>query len=251
MPKIITLGTSAALPHDARENTYLLLNGTSQSYLIDCAGSPVQRLGQAGLTLDRLEGLIVTHHHPDHIYGVPTLLSSLWLSGRQRPFRIYGPEKSIRALQAIGDLMEWDTWPNWMPVVYHSVPAQEGVIVLDEMEFHIIGSPGEHLTMMTLALRIESRQTGGVAVYSGDTGPCEAVVRLARGADLLIHEATGAYEGHSSAAQAGTIASQAQVGRLVLVHYPCSEEAPQMIQEAKEHFTGPVEVAGDFAVYEF
>jgi len=119
------------------------------------------------------------------------------------------------------------------------------------MEFRITGSPGEHLTMTTLALRMESRQTGSVAVYSSDTGPCDAVVRLARGADLLIHEATGPYGGHSSAAQAAAVARQAQVGRLVLVHYPRSEDASQMVQEAKEHFVGPVEVAGDFAVYEF
>ncbi|MBC8447277.1 MAG: MBL fold metallo-hydrolase [Chloroflexi bacterium] len=251
MPRIIALGTSAALPHNARENTYLLLDGKTRSYLIDCAGSPVQRLRQVGVALDRLEGLIVTHHHPDHIYGVPTLLTSLWLSGRQRPFHIYGPEKSIHILQAISELMEWDEWTDWLPVVYHGVPAQEGAGVLDGPEFRITGSPGEHLAMTTLALRMESRQTGSVAVYSSDTGPCDAVVRLAQGADLLIHEATGPHQGHSSAAQAGAVARQAQVGRLVLVHYPRSEDAPLMMRQAKEEFAGPVEVAEDLAVYEF
>ena len=251
MPKVITLGTSAALPHNTREHTYLLLEGEAQAFLIDCAGSPLQRLFRVGVVREKLEGLIVTHHHPDHIYGLPVLLSGLWLYGRKTPFHIYGPEKSIRILQAFVELMELNGWPDWLPIVYHEVPAQENALVLDSPEFRIIASPVEHLTMTTLAVRVEAKRTGGVAVYSSDTGPCEALVRLARGADLLIHEATGLNGGHSTAAQAGAIARRAQVRRLALVHYPRAEDAPLMIQQAGQEFAGPVEVAEDFSIYEF
>lgn len=250
MPRVIVLGTSTALPHDNRENTYLLLEGETQAFLIDCAGSPLQRLSRAGVALEKLEGLIVTHHHPDHIYGVPALLSGLWLSGRKTPFHIYGPQKSMHILQGLIELMEWDGWPEWLPIVYHQVLAQENALVLDSPEFHITASPVKHLMMMTLAVRAEAKRSGGVVVYSSDTGPCEALVRLARGADLLIHEATGPEEGHSTAAQAGIVARQAQVKRLVLVHFPRLEDAPLMIQQARQEFVGPVEVAEDFAVYE-
>jgi len=248
---VITLGTSTAFPHNTREQTYLLLDCETQAFLIDCAGSPLQRLSLVGVAVEKLEGLIVTHHHPDHIYGVPALLSGLWLYGRKKPFHIYGPEKSVRTLRALVELMEWDGWPDWLSIVYHEVSAQENALVLDSPECRITASPVEHLIMTTLAVRIEGKRAGGVVVYSSDTGPSDALVRLARGAHLLIHEATGAEAGHSTPAQAGAIAHRAQVGRLVLVHYPRLEDAPQMIQQARQEFAGPVEVAEDFAIYEF
>lgn len=251
MPRVITLGTSAALPYNTREHTYLLLEGEARAFLIDCAGSPLQRLFQVSVAREKLEGLIVTHHHPDHIYGVPALLLGLWLSGRKTPFHIYGPEGSVRTLQALVGLMEWDGWPEWLPIVYHEVAAQENALVLDAPEFRITTSPVDHLMMTALAVRVEAKRTGGVVVYSSDTGPCEALVRLARGADLLIHEATGPEKGHSSASQAGIVARQAQAKRLVLVHYPRAEDIPLMIRQAGQEFAGPVEVAEDFAVYEF
>lgn len=251
MPKVIVLGTSTALPFNAREHTYLVLECETRAFLIDCAGSPLQRLSLAGVPLEKLEGLIVTHHHPDHIYGVPALLSGLWLSGRRRPFHIYGPTKSLGILQALVELMEWDGWPDWLPLVYHEVAMRENAPVLEIPECRIIASPVNHLMMTCLALRVEARETGGVMVYSGDTEPCEALVRLAKGADLLIHEATGEEKGHSSAPQAGVTARRAQVGQLVLVHYPRIEDAPLMVQQAGREFAGPVEVAEDFSVYEF
>jgi len=251
MPRVIALGTSTALPYGDRENTYLLVECETRAFLIDCAGSPLQRLWRAGVALEKLEGLIVTHHHPDHIYGVPALLMGLWLHGRKTPFHIYGPAKSISVLQALVELMEWDGWPEWLTIVYHKVPVQEKALVLEVPECRVIASPVDHLLMTCLALRVEARETGGVMVYSSDTEPCEALVRLAEEADLLIHEATGPEKGHSTAAQAGTVARQAKVGRLVLVHYPRKEDARLMVQQAKQEFAGPVEVARDLAVYEF
>lgn len=251
MPRVVTLGTSAALPGDTREFTFLLVEGEREAYLVDCAGSPQQRLLQAGLALEKLQGIFVTHYHPDHIYGLPVLLTGLWLSGRRQPLHMYGPEQSVQVLQALGEVFGWDAWPDWLPIVYHGVAEKEHTLVFDSPEFLLTSSPGTHLTVTTLAVRMMSKRTGGSMVYSSDTQPCEAILRLARGADILMHEATGAQSGHSSAAQAGTIARLAGVGSLVLVHYPQAEEAWQLKEQAGREYSGPIEVAIDLASYEF
>jgi ribonuclease Z len=78
------------------------------------------------------------------------------------------------------------------------------------------------------------------------------VVDMARDADILIHEATGNYFGHSTGAGAARDAMEANAKRLVLIHYPVVRGNPAaIIEEAKSIFAGPVELAEDFDVYEF
>jgi ribonuclease Z len=78
------------------------------------------------------------------------------------------------------------------------------------------------------------------------------VVRLADGADVLIHEASGTSLGHSSAGQAGQIAAQAEVGKLYLIHYPTGEYADgNLIAEARQHYQGGVDLATDFLTLDF
>jgi ribonuclease BN (tRNA processing enzyme) len=74
---------------------------------------------------------------------------------------------------------------------------------------------------------------------------------LAGGADILIHEAGGASFGHSSAEQAGEIATQAEVGKLYLIHYPTGRFASgNLKEEARKTYLGDVIVATDFMIIE-
>lgn len=91
-----------------------------------------------------------------------------------------------------------------------------------------------------------------VLAYSSDTEPCDAMVELARDADILIHEAATNTLGHSSAAQAGEIARRAGARRLVLIHYrPSPRKYDRWREEATAAFGGPVELAQDFGEYTF
>ena len=98
------------------------------------------------------------------------------------------------------------------------------------------------------ALRIESIKTNYVTAYSCDTNPDPRTVRLAADADILIHEAAGPYEGHSTPGQAGEIASRSGVGKLCLIHYSFyGDKTTQSITlEAKKTFPGEVFLAEDF-----
>jgi ribonuclease Z len=101
------------------------------------------------------------------------------------------------------------------------------------------------------ALRIEDRKGGGTVAYSCDTRPSEAVAALAQGADILVHEATGAGLNHSSAREAARIAQQANAKRLVLVHLPPAEFlTDEEMGEAKKIFA-QTEKGEELGRYEF
>jgi ribonuclease Z len=119
-------------------------------------------------------------------------------------------------------------------------------LVLDCADFRVFASPVRHL-IPTIGLRFEYHKSGKVLAYSSDTEPCAQVVRLAEGADVLIHEAAGEQIGHSSAAQAGGIAAQAEAAALFLIHYPTGRFAEgDPAQQARQKFQGEVSLATDF-----
>jgi ribonuclease Z len=120
------------------------------------------------------------------------------------------------------------------------------VQVLERDGLKIFASPVRHV-IPTIGLRLEFLESAKVLAYSCDTEPCPEVVRLAEGADILIHEATGETVGHSSARQAGVIASQAEVETVYLVHYPTlGVSKKKLLEDAGDRFSGDVIVAEDF-----
>ena len=251
MAKVVALGTAAAVPSEAHATTYLAVEGEQGFLLIDCGDSPVVRIGRAGLMLERLRGLIITHFHPDHACSIPVLLMNIWLLGRAAPLPVYGLQDAVDRFKAMMDLFRWDEWPGLFEVPRYAVAEDVGAKVLEDDEFRVTGAPVHHL-VPTLGLRIENKRTGGVLAYSSDTSPADEVVALARNADILIHEAAKDTPGHSSAAQAGEIARRAGAGRLVLIHYrPSPQKYERWLTEASAAFGGPVELAQDFGEYVF
>lgn len=251
MARVLALGTAAAVPDERHASTHLALDGERGFCLIDCGGRPILRIRQAGLALDRLSGLIVTHFHPDHVAGIPLLLMDTWLLGRTEPLPVYGLQDATERYNTLMDLFRRDEWPGFFDTPCHVIPEEVGALVIEDDEFRVVGAPVEHV-VPTLGLRMENKRTGGVVAYSGDTSPCDAVVELARDADILIHEAAKATPGHTGAAQAGEIARRAGARRLVLIHYrPAPHRYDRWLQEAADAFGGPVELAQDFAEYRF
>ncbi len=250
MAKLTLLGSAAAVPDMDHENAYMVLEGEKSALLVDCAGSPMARLQAAGVDLNKLSSLIITHHHPDHLYGVPSLLLGLRMFKRQVPLDIFGTRKSLAVIWGTMDLLGWQKWPSPFPVGRHEVPLREGALVINSDEFEVRATPMRH-SVPSLGLRILSKATGGVVAYSADTEPCEAFIRLAREADILFHESTGDYAGHSTGAQAGAVARRCGARKLVLIHYPVDADLETWQKEAEREFGGPVELAEDFAVYNF
>jgi ribonuclease BN (tRNA processing enzyme) len=112
--------------------------------------------------------------------------------------------------------------------------------------FRITPFEMQHIGVFSLGYRIEA---GGVVfAYTGDTGPCEAAITLARDSDLFLCEATyqnasKLYPFHLSAAQAGEVATAAGADHLVLTHLTPELDHRISIHEAAETFTGPIDIA--------
>jgi ribonuclease Z len=171
--------------------------------------------------------------------------------GRRKPLNIYGLHHTLDRIEDLMGSYGWSEWPDFFPVAFYRLPAQEMTKVIDCSDFRIYSSPVRHL-LPTIGLRFEFNHTKKIMAYSCDTEPCAQVIRLAEGADTLIHEAAGASRGHSSAAQAGEIASQAEVATLYLIHYPTGKFANgNLIEEAQQRYQGPVKMATDFLELDF
>jgi ribonuclease Z len=243
MARVVILGTAHALPDPDHDNTHLAVVGTDGVTLVDCGGSPTLRLRQAGLEMESITDLIATHFHPDHVSGIPLLLMGMWLSGRQAPLRIYGLHHCLERLEDMMGFYQWHNWPDFFPVAFHRLPEQEEIVVLERDDLRILSSPVRHM-VPTIGLRFEGLPGGRAVCYSSDTAPCPALVRLAQGADVLLHESSGESLGHSSAAQAGEIARSAEVGRLLLIHYP-PDRKQGLVEQARAAFGGEVQLAQD------
>ena len=140
-------------------------------------------------------------------------------------------------------LFDWKKWPHFYPVIFHRLPDQEMSLAIGSPSLRIYTSPVKHL-LPTIGMRVEFLAEEKTVAYSCDTEPCPQVVELAHQADVLIHEATGASVGHSSAAQAGHIARQAEARSLYLIHYK-TETRDAKLEEARKVYSGKVYLASD------
>ncbi len=249
MPKMVILGTASFIPDETHENTHMLLQGENGSVLIDSGSNPLVSFKRAGLLPDQLHTLILTHFHPDHVSGVPNFLMGLWLMGRSQPLNILGLSLALDKVQALMNLFEWKDWPGLYPVTFEPVQSIAGSTILETADFRIQMATTHHL-VPSIALKVTAQSSGRSIVYSSDTSPCDSVVQLARGVDVLVHEVAGAASGHSSPAMAGSIARQAAVKQLSLIHYHTYQNPQDLILEARSTFYGPITVLCDLDVIE-
>ncbi len=248
-----TLGTSAAVATEARDNLSLLVRAGHEHFLVDCSGSPVHKLAKLGCDFTGLSGVIVTHGHPDHIYGLPALVHALKIRASERlPLPIFGPPHAIEVASKLL-LAFWDKALLPSLVALSPIPLEENRLLFSSSSVHIFTSPVEH-GPETLAVRFVEQKTGASLVYSSDTLPCESMVRFASGADDLLHDSTfckesngaGPLFGHSSAREAAVVARRAGVKRLILVHFAnASPDVGDCVALASREFEGQIVAAGD------
>lgn len=247
MARLTFLGTGGAVGTPERDNTALALDFGGEVVLFDCPGAVIPKLRRAGLDPLRIRALFVSHVHPDHIYGLPSLIHGLFLDeGR---ITLYGSEESLRFCAALLDLFRLREEKIKMrldPVTLAPGRPFEVPGLLAGEAFAVSHSPA--------SLGYEFHPAGGrtALVCSGDTPPDPAIAARARGRGTLVHDCSAPERFfvkypvlrtmHTSARDLGRLARDADVGCLLPCHffgevdYPTSE----IEAEIRESYSGPL-----------
>ncbi|HEY6796103.1 MAG TPA: MBL fold metallo-hydrolase [Kineosporiaceae bacterium] len=260
--KLTIVGCAGSFPRpDSAASAYLVEadddTGRTWRVLLDLGNGSLGPL-QRYLDPAELDAVLLSHLHPDHCLD----LCGLYVALRYRPggppsrrLPVIGPVGvEDRMADAYGreegrklaDLYEYREWTD-------SVPVTVGPLTVVPM---IVDHPVE-----AYGLRVEQRverqgrSRTAVLAYSGDTDACPALVRLARGADVLLAEAAFT-EGrdltrhiHLTGRRAGQVATDAGARRLLLTHLPMWTDPATALAEATSTFAGDVEVVAPGSVY--
>ena len=202
--QLITLGTRGGpLPSKdrAQSSNLLVVNGTL--YLIDAGGGVTRRIVQAGHDFRKVGKIFITHPHSDHTAGLATLLVSAWEYQRREPIDIYGGGVEALVKGAIAYLspnaeIRWAEGKKApMADLFHGHDVPPGVVYQDanvkvtaveNSHFNFPQGSPPYGKYKSYSYRFET--PGRVVVFSGDTGPSDALTELAKGADLLVTEVT-------------------------------------------------------------
>lgn len=220
MPVLHLLGTGAGVSGPERTTTMLAFESGGHSVVVDCGGDVVQRLMASGVDPAGIEALVVTHEHPDHVAGFPLFMEKIWLLGRRHPIPVHGIRPAIDQARRVWEAFQTGGWKGVPEIQWTEVRLEAGAPVLANERWRITAAPGIH-GVPVIGIRVEDARGSGVAAYSCDTAKSAEITALARGADLLVHEATGTTQGgHTTYVQAAEVARDAGVQRMVLVHLP-------------------------------
>lgn len=274
---LLILGTMAGPvlnPARMMSGQMIIVDGTL--YLVDCGYGVMQRMAHAGLMPNQIKAIFITHHHSDHTADYPALTHLAWIQGIKSAMAVYGPPpmEQLHAAALACNAADTDiriAATGRTPVADHFKVAEittAGEIYKDD-KVTVTVAPVNHPPFThAFAYRFDTATRS--IVISGDTTPIDSLLKLAQGADVLVHEAMyvpgidrmlgrRAYvppklrdflmEGHTTAEDCGRIAAQAGVGTLVLTHLLPGDD-PEMTdqrwrEEASKHFSGSVLIGHD------
>jgi len=221
--EIIILGSGTTVPHPHRASPSVAVFIDDQFLLLDIGPGTVRQMTRAGLKHEQIDYIAISHFHPDHTADLIHFIFATRhppVLKKRKPFTIIGPKGFSEFLTLLRK--PYGTWldlPSGLLTVEELHTGEKDRIAFDT--FSIQSAPMHH-TPQSIGLRIEDN-SGRVIVYSGDTGYCEEIVDLARGADLLILESSfpdeGEVQGHLTPSKAGEIATRSEVKKLLLTHF--------------------------------
>jgi ribonuclease BN (tRNA processing enzyme) len=239
--RLTILGCAGSFPGPDSAASCYLVEAAGVRVLLDL-GSGALSAVQRHVDLDGLDAILISHLHPDRYLD----LCGLYVARKYRPdgpaasVVVYGPADAADQVAAaygvpadpgVRDQLDFRTYPDG---AFHVGPLR------------VVATPVDH-PVEAFGLRLE--HAGRVLAYSGDTGPCDALVQLAKGADLFLCEASF-HEGRDSATgmhltgrQAAEYAGAAGAGLLVLTHIPAWNDPRRALIEARAAFDGRIELA--------
>ena len=273
--RLVLLGTAGGPTPKARSAApaQAIVAG-DRVYLVDCGDGVARQLALAKLPIQQLRAVFITHQHSDHNAGYGPLLLLGWAANHTSAVDTYGPpplaEMTARLLEAYRYDIELriadEGRPPLAPLVRpHEITAPGEVFKDDRVR--VTAALAEHPPIRhAFAYRFDTADRS--IVISGDTVYSRAVVELAKGADVLVHEVVSRefweradapqpasvvrhiHASHTDTVDVGRVAAEAGVGTLVLSHFVPTEGpgAPtdrQWIAGVRRHFNGRVVIGKD------
>jgi len=240
--RLIVLGSGTPVPDPDRAGPAYAITYGTRVFLFDAGAGVMRRVAAAGLPIDGMTAVFLTHLHSDHTLGLPDVIHTTWVMGRSRVMPVTGPP-GLKAM--VGHLQS-----AWIEDVVlrtegtergrrggQRVDAREttGGIVYDSAGIRIRAIPVPHGGWpVSFAFRIDTPDRS--IVLGGDTAPSSALEEASRGVDLLVHEVYASTrvapenrpggelwpqylrEFHTSDEELGAMAARAQPKRLILSH---------------------------------
>jgi ribonuclease BN (tRNA processing enzyme) len=290
--RLITVGTAAGpTPRAKRAQSSNLLIVNSTPYLVDAGDGTSRRLGKMRFNFRNLGTIFITHGHDDHTGGLGSLMSIQWDSQRTQPINVYGPHGTQALIKAAVQYFNQSaeirisdgsrTVPIEKVFFGHDIgtglvyqDANIKVTAAENSHYHFPAGSPAYGKYKSYSYRFETPDR--VVVFTGDTGPSDAVTELARNADILVSEVTSVddvveslksngrwqamsakeqqdfvrhgVEEHLTPDQVGKMATRAGVKSVVLTHFgprPGSDDYTPWGEEVKKHFSGQVHLAKD------
>ncbi|HEY3131268.1 MAG TPA: MBL fold metallo-hydrolase [Acidobacteriota bacterium] len=275
--RLILLGTKGGprVAGEGRSNpsTLLLINGTP--YVVDCGYGASRQLISAGVPLNKLRYILITHHHSDHNLEYGAIMYNAWAAGLDTRVDAYGPTGLEKMTQAFFHYMNFDIdtrivdegRPDLRKLVFAHDFNRPG-IVLQNDEVKVTAALVHHPPIkQAYAFRFDAKDRS--LVISGDTTYVPELAGFARGADVLVHEVMylpaidallkrlptavrlreHLLASHTDSEGAGKIAAQAGVKTLVLSHFVPGDDPSisddQWAEGARKHFKGRIVVGKD------
>ena len=274
--RLILLGTKGGPRVGGSRNnpsTLLLINGVP--YVIDCGAGTSRQLIAAGVPLNRLRYLFFTHLHSDHMLEYGPAVYNSWATGLRTRVDAYGPPPLKSATQAFWEYVKFDVdtriedegRPDPRPLLVVNEIDAPGTVMQNEdvkvTSAAVVHPPIKH----AYGFRFDSKDRS--IVISGDTNYAPELVTLAKGADVLVHEALylprldkllgqipnaatlrkHLVDSHTVPEDVGRVAARAQVKTVVLSHLVPGDD-PDITDDmwsegVRKHFKGPVIVGKD------
>lgn len=242
--EVVLLGTGTLTPQAETASAGVAVVEGDHVLPIDLGRNVLSRMVECGLDPLRLSEFFVTHLHPDHTCELVSLLfAARHARSAPGPLRLVGPAGLDALVAAL-----YGAW-EWLRADYPLRIDEIGPGPVEASGFEVEAVRLEHGTTEDLGYRVRSPRSGRTVAFTGDTGPCEALVELARGVDVLVSECAStdsdASAVHLSPTPLGEAAERAGVRHLVITHLYPQTPAEAVVDGVRARFKGEVTIGTD------
>ena len=139
--ELTILGCSSAMPVHGRFMSSQVLNVNEKLFLIDCAEGTQIRIGEYKISKNKIENILISHLHGDHIFGLPGLIGSMSMLGRRKPLNIYGPSGLELFLNTAFDIS--DSYIGF-ELNIHTIDTTKYAKIYENSDVEVYSFPLEH-----------------------------------------------------------------------------------------------------------